>query len=94
MLGLPATGTRVSVHLRALERSRPSDFEMPKMRRLIENSVGLRLMLTDAARELTFSYDGGEPEPLTFEYPGHETPGETARCRHRGIPEEPSGPDW
>jgi hypothetical protein len=72
MLGLQATGTRVTIPMRRFARDRPGQFTFPKMEQQIRDCVGIRPVLADPAREVRFVYGSEPARQLRYEYPEGE----------------------
>ena len=71
-LGLTGTGTRVEIPMGRFVRQRPTQFEFSKMEQQLRDCVGLRPVLADPDREVTFIYGAEPPRPIRFEYPEGE----------------------
>jgi hypothetical protein len=67
------TGTKVTIPLRPLAASKPTQFTFPKLLEQIENSVQVRPVLMDLNREVVFEFDDAPPRPVRFSYPRGET---------------------
>jgi hypothetical protein len=71
-LGLYATGTRVRIPMARFATKKPKQYTFGQMEQQIRDCVGLRPVLTDAAREVLFEYGAEPPRQLRFTYPDGE----------------------
>lgn len=72
-LGIPNTGTRVTIPMKRLAVAKPRQFTFPALESQIENCVQVRPVLMDPNREVIFEYGDAPPRRLRFSYPEGET---------------------
>ena len=67
--GISGTGTRLTIPLRPLASSKPSQYTFPKLSEQIENCVQVRPVLMDPNREILFEFGDAPARAIRFAYP-------------------------
>lgn len=67
--GIAGTGTRLTIPLRPLASTKPSQFTFPRLSEQVENCVQVRPVLMDPNREILFEFGDAPARPIRFSYP-------------------------